>query len=346
MLISYRGTRTGRSATARRGTPTAGVMAFVVINLLTMTIPIACLWISRNGLGLDDPLSDNVSANVIGLLLANAARFFLFRTYVFQRKPLPFHLHLTDDEVEDELTERSDCPQIGPRATQFRHQVPDQRQAQPDHVVVVALDPGDERAAQAVDGERPRDVQRLAGGDVRRDLVVGDVGEVDRGRRRRGGDVAGRGVAQAVTGVQDAGAAAHRPPPPGRLVRRRAACRAPRRRARAPSRSRARPRPSGRSSRAGHRGALELGQLQRQLGRRQVADLVLVDAGDDHHRLDAGAAQRREPGGGRGGEDERHRRDPRRLLDGQLGDLLQPRPVVLAVLDLAGGPPHPQPARR
>ena len=58
-------------------------MAFVGINLLTMLIPIACLWISRNLLGLDDPLSDNISANVVGLLLANAARFFLFRQFVF-----------------------------------------------------------------------------------------------------------------------------------------------------------------------------------------------------------------------------------------------------------------------
>ena len=52
-----------------------------------MTIPITCLYISRQALGFDDPLSDNISANVIGLGLANAARFVLFRTLVF-RSPL------------------------------------------------------------------------------------------------------------------------------------------------------------------------------------------------------------------------------------------------------------------
>ena len=57
----------------------------MVINLLTMLIPITCLFISRNLLGFDDPLSDNVAANVVGLLLANAARFFLFRGLVFHR---------------------------------------------------------------------------------------------------------------------------------------------------------------------------------------------------------------------------------------------------------------------
>ena len=43
----------------------------MAINLATMLIPMACLWISRNVLGLDDPLSDNLSANVIGLALGN-----------------------------------------------------------------------------------------------------------------------------------------------------------------------------------------------------------------------------------------------------------------------------------
>ena len=50
-----------------------------------MLIPIGCLAISRDVLGLDDPISDNVSANVIGLLLGLVARFYLFRTFVFQR---------------------------------------------------------------------------------------------------------------------------------------------------------------------------------------------------------------------------------------------------------------------
>ena len=57
---------------------------------------------------------------------------------------------------------------------------------------------------------------------------------------------------------------------------------------------------------AGHRRALELGQLEGELGRGEVPDLVLVDAGHDHHRLDTGAAQRLEPGGGGGREHERH----------------------------------------
>ncbi len=116
MLISYRGTKDWAFRDRQARHADGGVVAFVVINMLTWTIPMACLWISRNGFGLDDPLSDNVSANVIGLLMANAARFFLFRTYVFQRKPLPFHLHLTHAEVEEELTstDRSTSDRVPP----------------------------------------------------------------------------------------------------------------------------------------------------------------------------------------------------------------------------------------
>ena len=44
---------------------------------------------SRNWLGLDDPVSDNLSGVVIGQLLGQVARFYLFRTYVF---PRPAHL--------------------------------------------------------------------------------------------------------------------------------------------------------------------------------------------------------------------------------------------------------------
>ena len=89
MVISYRGRRLWafRDRPARHAD--GGVIAFVVINLATMIIPITCLWISRGVLGLDDPLSDNLSANVVGLMLGRGARFFLFRDFVFQRPIAP-----------------------------------------------------------------------------------------------------------------------------------------------------------------------------------------------------------------------------------------------------------------
>lgn len=85
MAISYRGTRTWVFKHRPPRTADGGLLMFVVINLVTMLIPIGCLWLSRNVLGLDDPYSDNVSANVLGLFLGMVARFYLFRTLVFRR---------------------------------------------------------------------------------------------------------------------------------------------------------------------------------------------------------------------------------------------------------------------
>ena len=89
MAVSYRGSRSWVFKDRPPRTADGGRLMFVVINLATMLIPMACLWVSRNVLGLDDPYSDNLSANVVGLFLAMVARFYLFRTLVFRR---PVHL--------------------------------------------------------------------------------------------------------------------------------------------------------------------------------------------------------------------------------------------------------------
>ena len=89
MAVSYRGSRTWVFKDRPPRTADGGRLLFVIINLATMLIPIACLWISRNVLDLDDPYSDNIAANVIGLFLGMTARFYLFRTLVFQK---PVHL--------------------------------------------------------------------------------------------------------------------------------------------------------------------------------------------------------------------------------------------------------------
>ena len=113
MAVSYRGSRTWVFKDRPPRTADGGRLLFIVINLATMLIPMACLWVSRNVLGLDDPLSDNVAANVIGLFLGMVARFYLFRTLVFRR---PVHLaDLKQRPMQDfELSElRVDTQSIG-----------------------------------------------------------------------------------------------------------------------------------------------------------------------------------------------------------------------------------------
>lgn len=89
MLISYRGSRSYAFRDRPPRHADGGRSAFVLINVATMTLPVGCLAISRGVLGLDDPVSDNIAANVIGLVLGVGARFYLFRTFVFKR---PIHL--------------------------------------------------------------------------------------------------------------------------------------------------------------------------------------------------------------------------------------------------------------
>ena len=84
MLVSWQGTRAWAFRRRRAAGPGGGFPAFVAINLATMTIPMACLAVSRYALGLSDPLADNLAANVIGLALGMATRFWVLRRAVFR----------------------------------------------------------------------------------------------------------------------------------------------------------------------------------------------------------------------------------------------------------------------
>lgn len=62
--------------------------AFLVVSLGGMLISLACLWFSHYVLGLTSAVADNISANVIGLGLGTAFRFWLYRGWVFRAPPL------------------------------------------------------------------------------------------------------------------------------------------------------------------------------------------------------------------------------------------------------------------
>ena len=61
----------------------SSVVNFFALGALTMAIPVLCLAVSRYVLGFSSLWADNISANVIGLTLGTAARFWVFRRYVF-----------------------------------------------------------------------------------------------------------------------------------------------------------------------------------------------------------------------------------------------------------------------
>jgi putative flippase GtrA len=87
MMVSY---RLSRSWTFRHRPPVhadGGRTAFFLINLVTLPLSVGTLWFSRHVLHLTDPFADNLAGNVVGALIGQVARFYLFRTYVF-RKPV------------------------------------------------------------------------------------------------------------------------------------------------------------------------------------------------------------------------------------------------------------------
>jgi putative flippase GtrA len=83
MVVSYRGSRSwafqGRQAVGVAG----GRLSFVVINLLSMVVPLGCLAFARYVLHRSDPIADNIAANVVGLGLGTVVRFWAVRRFIF-----------------------------------------------------------------------------------------------------------------------------------------------------------------------------------------------------------------------------------------------------------------------
>jgi putative flippase GtrA len=61
---------------------------FFLLNGIGLGIALVCLATSRYVLGFSGPLADNISANVIGLLLGTLFRFWSYRKWVFPPPPI------------------------------------------------------------------------------------------------------------------------------------------------------------------------------------------------------------------------------------------------------------------
>ncbi len=74
--------------------PARELGGFVLVNVLGMAPPLVCLGVSHYLMGLTGPLADNVSANVVGLILGTILRYLGYRFFVFtgsgqQGRPRP-----------------------------------------------------------------------------------------------------------------------------------------------------------------------------------------------------------------------------------------------------------------
>ena len=59
------------------------VVVFVAVSTAAALVQLGCLWISHDIIGWTGALADNISANIIGMGLATALRFWGFRRLVF-----------------------------------------------------------------------------------------------------------------------------------------------------------------------------------------------------------------------------------------------------------------------
>ncbi|WP_066302773.1 GtrA family protein [Arthrobacter luteolus] len=73
--LTFRRTR-GRSVRSE-------TVLFALTNLVGLAIAAGCLFVSHYLLGFDSQFADNVSGNIIGVLLGNVFRYFAYRYIVF-----------------------------------------------------------------------------------------------------------------------------------------------------------------------------------------------------------------------------------------------------------------------
>ena len=87
MVVTYVGNRAvtwrGESSSGRR----REVALFVLFNVIGLGFSVVTLAVSHDLLGLTSRLADNISANVIGLALGTAFRFWSYRRFVFGAGP-------------------------------------------------------------------------------------------------------------------------------------------------------------------------------------------------------------------------------------------------------------------
>ncbi len=82
-LVAWLGNRYWTFRHRRRASARRELFMFVVMNGIGLGISLGALAFSYYVLNLRSPLADNISANVVGLGLGTAFRFFAYRTWVF-----------------------------------------------------------------------------------------------------------------------------------------------------------------------------------------------------------------------------------------------------------------------
>lgn len=99
VIIAWLGNKLWTYGDRDSGSNVRGFIMFAVVNAIGMVIAVAPLGFTWYILALRDPISYNISTNVIGIGLAMVFRFYAYRTWVFK--------DITETEVVVPLTSES-----------------------------------------------------------------------------------------------------------------------------------------------------------------------------------------------------------------------------------------------
>ena len=81
--FSYAGNRNWTFRRRSRSSVRREYALFFLLNAVGLLIALTCLWVSHYLLGFTSTLADNIAANVVGLGLGTAFRFWSYRRWVF-----------------------------------------------------------------------------------------------------------------------------------------------------------------------------------------------------------------------------------------------------------------------
>ena len=84
--VSWIGSRYWTFRDGKSNTPVKEAVGFFAVNAVGLLIAVGCLWFSHYVLGLTSTFADNVSGNIVGVLLGNVFRYLMYR-HVLYRPP-------------------------------------------------------------------------------------------------------------------------------------------------------------------------------------------------------------------------------------------------------------------
>lgn len=82
-IVAWLGNRYWTFAAKRNDNSVRELIQFGIVNVGGMGVALLCLWFSHYVLGFTSPLADNISANVVGVILGMIFRYVLYSRWVF-----------------------------------------------------------------------------------------------------------------------------------------------------------------------------------------------------------------------------------------------------------------------